>query len=364
MARDPVPSLPPTGAADVTTVPGPAGAARQVDRGGVGSPPDSVSVADFGRAALLAYTLTRRSAPLRRLLAERGTALLHAHFGVEGVYAAPVARTLGVPLVTTLHGFDVTIPKSRLIASRKPSWMNYVAWRSDLFDTGAVFVCVSAHIRDRAVDWGYPADRLVVLPTGVDVDLIPFAGFVETPRILHVARLVEKKGTADLLRAFAVVRRVVPEAELVIVGAGPLRERLDRLARELDVSAAVRFLGARPHAETLDRLGRSRLLCQPSVTAATGDQEGLPTVLLEAAASGRPVVATAHGGIAEAVTDGENGFLVAERDVAALAERLTLLLRDRQLCERFGAAGRRMVVERYNLRRQTDRLESLYRTLE
>ncbi|MEN3609491.1 glycosyltransferase [Plantactinospora sp. ZYX-F-223] len=363
MARDPVPSLLPTGAASPATGSDPAGATPQAGPAGVASPPDSVSVADFGRAALLAYTLTRWSAPLRRLLAERGTALLHAHFGVEGVYAAPLARALGVPLVTTLHGFDVTITKSRLVASRKPSWLNYVAWRGELFDVGATFLCVSEHIRRKAVDWGYPADRLVVLPTGVDVDLIPYAGVAEPPRILHIARLVEKKGTADLLRAFAAVRRAVPEAELVIVGDGPLRERLDGLARELDVSAAVRFLGARSHAEALDWLGRSRVLCQPSVTAASGDQEGLPTVLLEAAASGRPVVATAHGGIAEAVTDGETGFLVAERDVAALAERLTALLRDPQLCQRFGEAGRRTVVERYNLRRQTDRLESLYRTL-
>ncbi|MFD0969030.1 glycosyltransferase [Plantactinospora endophytica] len=387
MARDPVPSLPRTDAADGAPGAAPTGAAPPADPTGVPaasdpagvgasdpagvpafsgrarSAPDSVSVADFGRAAVLRYTLTRRSDRLRRLLAERGTALLHAHFGVEGVYAAPVARALGVPLVTTLHGFDVTVTKSRLLASRKPSWVNYVAWRGELFDTGASFVCVSEHIRRKALDWGYPADRLVVLPTGVDVDLIPPADPVETPRILHIARLVEKKGTADLLRAFAVVRRAVPGAELVIVGDGPLREPLDGLARELDVSAAVRFLGARTHTETLDWLRRSRLLCQPSVTAASGDQEGLPTVLLEAAATGRPVVGTTHGGIAEAVTDGENGFLVAERDVAALADRLTVLLRDPQLCQRFGEAGRQTVVERYNLRRQTEKLESLYRSL-
>ncbi|MFY1691960.1 glycosyltransferase [Plantactinospora sp. WMMB782] len=354
MARDPIPNPPPASSASPAPAVGPgAGPAR----------PDTVSVADFGRAAVLGYTLTRRSEPLRRLLAERGTALLHAHFGVEGVYVVPLARALGVPLVTTLHGFDVTITKSRLLASRKTSWVNYVAWRNELFDAGARFVCVSEHIRARALDWGYPADRLVVLPTGVDVDLIAPAGPVETPRILHVARLVEKKGTADLLRAFAVVRRAVPDAELVVVGDGPLRESLDALAAQLDIAAAVRFLGALPHPETLGWLRRSRLLCQPSVTAASGDQEGLPTVLLEAAASGRPVVGTRHGGIAEAVTDGTDGYLVAERDVAGLAERLTALLADPDLCRRFGEAGRRTAVERFNLRSQTDRLESLYRTL-
>lgn len=324
---------------------------------------DSVSVAGFGRAGLLSYTLTRRSAPLRRLLAERDVALLHAHFGVEGVYAAPLARALRIPLVTTLHGFDVTVTRARLLRSGKVSWVNYAIWRDDLLSTGATFVCVSEYVRRRALDWGYPADRIAVLPIGVDVDLIQPTPFVERPRILHVARLVEVKGTADLLRAFAVVRRAVPEAELVVVGAGPLRERLVNLAAELGLGASVRFLGALPYAETLHWMGQSRLLCLPSVTASTGAREGLGMVLLEAAALGRPVVGTDHGGIPEAVTDGANGLLVAEHDVGGLAERLLALLRDPDLCERLGRTGREMVVERFDLRRQTAKLESLYRSL-
>lgn len=320
-------------------------------------------MAEFGRRALLSYTLTGRSEPLRGALAERGTALLHAHFGVEGAYATRLARALRVPLVTTLHGFDVTVTKSRFLASRKPSWVNYVAWRRALFSGGAVFICVSEHIRRSAVAWGFPAERAVVLPIGVDVDLIQPAEFVETPRILHVARLVEKKGTADLLRALAIVRRAAPDAELVIIGDGPLRAALRDLAARLGVSAGVRFLGVQGHDETLRWLRRSRVLCLPSVTAPSGDQEGLGMVLLEAGACGRPVVGTRHGGIPEAVLDGSTGFLVPERDPAALAERLLALLGDPRLCERFGRAGRELVLERFNLRRQTDKLESLYRTL-
>ncbi len=324
---------------------------------------DSVSVADFGRRAVLAYTVARCPGPLRAALKERRTALLHAHFGVEGVYAAPLARALGVPLVTTLHGFDVTVTKSQLLASRKPSWMNYVGWRGDLFDSGAAFICVSEHIRRRAVDWGYPAERTVVLPIGVDVEAIRPTGVIDAPRILHVARLVAKKGTDDLLRAFALVRTAVPDAELVIVGDGPLHAALNDLATELAVADAVRFLGAQPHGETLRLLAESQVLCLPSVTAANGDQEGLGMVLLEAGASGKPVVGTDHGGIPEAVTDGTNGFLVPERKPADLAERLVALLRDPQLCDQFGKAGRNLVRERFDLRRQTDKLEALYRTL-
>lgn len=326
-------------------------------------PVNAVSVAQFGKRAQLAYTLTRSPGPMKQALADRNVALLHAHFGPEAVYVTPLAKALGVPLVTTLHGFDVSVAKSQLVASRKPSWINYVTWRDDLFTHGRVFVAVSEHVRRRAIEWGYPADRLVVLPIGVDVDVIQPAPVPETPRILHIARLVEKKGTADLLRAFAGVFRAVPGAELAIIGQGPLRESLEATAAELGIAGAVRFLGARPHAETLQWLSHSRVVCVPSVTAPNGDQEGLVTVLMEAGAAGVPLVATDHGAAHEAVTEGINGFLVPEHDPTALADRLITLLRDPAMGERFGKAGREMVVHRFNLRRQTDKLEALYRTL-
>lgn len=324
---------------------------------------DSVSVSQRGRAALLAYTLARTSGPLCGLLRERPVALLHAHFGVEGVYATTLARSLRVPLVTTLHGFDVTIGKRHMITSRKPSWINYVVWRRMLFDECRLFICVSDYIRRRAIEWGYPEERTIVLPIGVDVEVVQPGEFVEAPRIIHVARLVQIKGTADLLRAFAIVKQVIPKAKLVIIGDGPLRASLISLSRSLGVAASVRFLGAQDHSETLRWMRQSRLLCLPSVTATDGSQEGLGMVLLEAAAAGKPVVGTNHGGIPEAVTDGLNGFLVPEHDVAVLADRLLALLKDPELCEQLGKAGREAVVERFNLRRQTDKLESLYREL-
>lgn len=324
---------------------------------------DSLSVSQFGRPAMLSYLLTRRSARLRTVLADRRVALLHAHFGVEGVYAVHTAKALSLPLVTTLHGFDVTIRKPQLLLTRKPSLVNYVASRRALFDGGTVFICVSEFLRGRAIEWGYPAERVVVLPIGVDVEAIQPTGVVSTPRIVHIARLVEVKGTAYLLKAFATVRTAVPDAELVIVGDGPLRASLAALARQLGIAQAVRFMGAQRHSETLHQLSQARVLCLPSVRTSSGAEEGLGMVLLEAAAAGRPVVGTNCGGIPEAVTDGLNGFLAPQRDVAALADRLLELLRDQQLCEQFGKAGRELVRERFNLRSQTGKLESLYRTL-
>lgn len=321
---------------------------------------DTISISQLGRAASISYRLTRRCDPLVKALAERGVSVLHAHFGVEGVHIAATAKALGVPLVTTLHGFDVTIGKKQLLASKKPSWINYVAWRRSLFETGAAFACVSEYIRRRAIEWGYPAERTMVLPIGVDTDRIKPVPFVEKPRIVHVARLVKVKGTGDLLRAFAIVLRKLPAAELVIVGDGPLRAQLVALAGELGVAGAVRFLGVQPHAEVLAQIGGARVLCLPSATAPNGAQEGLGMVLLEAAALGRPVVGTDHGGIPEAVVDGVNGYLVPERDPTALADRLLAILVDPDLSGRFGAAGRAIVERQFDLGTQTKKLESVY----
>ncbi|WP_020524294.1 glycosyltransferase [Catelliglobosispora koreensis] len=324
----------------------------------------AISVADFGKRAIAAYTLTGTCRPLVSQLARRGTVLIHAHFGVEGAYAVKTATALNVPLVTTLHGFDVTISKRQLVASKRLSWLNYVAWRKSLFSKAAAFVCVSSYIRQRAIEWGYPADRTVLLPIGVDTDLIqPSPPQPERPTIVHVARLVEVKGTALLIKAFERVRKQVRDASMVIVGDGPLRPQLQSLTSELGLSDSIEFTGALPHAETLRVIAQASVFCLPSVTAANGAQEGLGLVLLEAAAAGKPVVGTLSGGIPEAVRDGINGFLVPERDKDALADRLITLLADTSLCRQFGLAGRAMVEAEYNLGTQNRRLEALYRSL-
>jgi glycosyltransferase involved in cell wall biosynthesis len=180
------------------------------------------------------------------------------------------------------------------------------------------------------------------------------------PVILHVARLVEKKGTAYLLEAFAKIASRHPAVELVVIGAGPLAVPLADRAHALGIAARVRWLGARPHAEVRQWLSRAAVFSLPSCTAANGDAEGLGIVLVEAAASGVPVVATRHGGIPEAVEDGKTGFLVAERSAGELADALDALLSAESLRARMGGEARRLASERFDIRRQTEALERLY----
>ena len=166
--------------------------------------------------------LTRNPAPYERLLAGRRPALIHAHFGIEGVYAQPLARRLGVPLVTTFHGFDANLSTAGLLSS--PAWANYPLFRHRLAREGDLFLCASAFIRERVLAMGFPEARTRIHYIGVDAAAIrPRAADEETPTILHVARLVEVKGTEYLIRAFATVAGRHADATLVIVGDGPLR---------------------------------------------------------------------------------------------------------------------------------------------
>ena len=306
--------------------------------------------------------LSRDSRPYLRLLRERRPSLIHAHFGIEGVYALTLARRLGVPLVTTFHGFDATLAAVALLSS--PAWAQYPLLRRRLARQGNIFLCASSFIRDRVVALGFPAERTVTHYIGVDCRAIqPRDPAEETATILHVARLQEVKGTRYLLRAFASATRTRRDVQLVIIGDGPLRHSLQRLAARLGIRERVQFLGALPHAQVLAWMRRAAMLVLPGVRTATGREEGLGLVLLEAAAHGVPVIGSSVGGIPEAVVEGQTGFLVPERDTDALAARLGELIEDSALRRRMGEQGRAFVEQRFDLHRQTAALEALYDSL-
>lgn len=311
--------------------------------------------------ARLNQVLTRDVRPYRQLLRDERPALIHAHFGVDAVYALPLARQLNVPLVTTFHGFDATTSNVSLLRSGSPAWINYLVFRKQLAMRGQLFLCVSEYIRRRVLALGFPAERTHVHYIGIDTDNVrPRQAEMAEPVVLHVARLTEKKGTEFLIRAFAALPSSLAQYKLVIIGEGPLRLKLERLAIDLGVAERVSFLGAQPHESVLAWMRRAATLVLPSVVAATGDAEGLGMVLLEAAALGVPVVGTQHGGIPEVVVDGQTGFLVPERDVDALTSRLQALLQNDGLRLQMGVAARRLVETRFDIRKQTAKLEKFY----
>ena len=330
-----------------------------------GKPPagsDSLALCDQGPSAYLRIgqqMLSRNPAPYESLLQGRRPALIHAHFGIEGVYALPLAKRLHIPLVTTFHGFDATLSTAALLSS--PAWMNYPLHRRKLAQEGALFLCASSFIRDRILALGFPEARTRTHYIGVDWrGVVPRDPMEETRTILHVARLADVKGTKYLIRAFALLASKYADVQLVIIGDGPRRQSLQALAKSLGVQTRVQFLGAQAHSEVLAHMRRATMLVLPSVRTITGRVEGLGMVLLEAAATGIPVVASHIGGIPEGVLNGRTGFLVPERDSEALARRIGDLLSDPAMRIRMGAQARALVEQRFDIRTQTEILEGLY----
>ncbi len=309
----------------------------------------------------LRFKLFGRAGSLEHRLARARPRLVHAHFATDGLLALPLARALGVPLVTTLHGYDVSRSRRRLLLSGRLSWMKYALLRRRLTASGALFLAVSEAVRRQAIARGFPPERTLTHYLGVDLDRFRAGtGEREPGLILHAGRLVEKKGTRILIDAFARLAAQASGARLVIVGDGPERSALERRSAAHGLDGRVEFLGALGQDEVAAWMRRASALAAPSVTARDGDAEGLPTVIVEAAASSLPAVATDHAGNPEAVIDGRTGFITAERDADALAGRLAKLVGSAELCGRLGAAARRLAEEKFDARRQAGRLEELY----
>jgi glycosyltransferase involved in cell wall biosynthesis len=282
--------------------------------------------------------------------------LLHAHFGRGGALALPIAQALGIPLVVTFHGGDVTKEthyRPRLVPRI------YARRLAALQRDAALFVCVSEFVRDRLLARGFPPEKLEIIYQGVDqrgdIDAAEATEKEADPYILFVGRFVEKKGVSHLIEAMRLLESRGSGARLVLIGDGPLGQTLRDQARGMK---QVAFLGWLPNAEIRQRMRGALALCVPSVTGREGDAEGLPTVIFEAMAEGAPVVGSRHAGIAEAVDDGRTGLIVPEGDVPALADALERMIADPELRRRLGMAARAVAAERFGAIRQSRRLEA------
>lgn len=290
--------------------------------------------------------------------------LLHAHFATDAAAAWPWLQRVGVPMVVTLHGYDIQI---------RPDWWQSGAGGDAMRDYPArlarmaadprvSFIAVSEDVRRGAIEaYGLPGDRIVVRHIGVDNVRFhpsgPPAG-QRAPQVLYVGRMVEKKAAHVLLQAMAQVRQRMPGARVVLVGDGPLKARYETLARDLRLDA--QFLGAQPASVVQAELARARVFCLPSVRAANGDAEGLPISVLEAQAMGVPVVTSACGARDEGIIDGATGFAFEEHDSDALAAHLLRLLGDDALASTMGRAAVQWVADRFALDACSAQLETVY----
>jgi glycosyltransferase involved in cell wall biosynthesis len=265
-------------------------------------------------------------------LAEDDYDVVHAHWLLPNAWvAAGPASRHGVPMVVTLHGTDVAMAERPLLRR---------LGTATLARAGAI-TAASENLRTRAVRLGADPEVTRTVPYGVDTKMFApseRASSTDGLQVLAIGRLLEVKGFRFLIEAVARVDGV----RLTIVGDGPLRSELEEAARRH--AAKVTFAGDVQHRAIPGMLAGADVVAVPCVTGSAGNVDGLPNVLLEALSAGRPVIASAIGGIPDVVCDRANGLLTPEKDVAALASALTEL-RDRpELRAQLAAEARRRAV--------------------
>jgi colanic acid/amylovoran biosynthesis glycosyltransferase len=278
----------------------------------------ALSVRRYGHAAK-SLVLAGAAQRLRRPLEARA---IIAHFGPSGVLAANL-RTLGLidgPLFTVFHGYDL---------SRYSVLKRHAADYRELFASGEYMLPISTIWRYKLEAMGCAPEKIRVHRMGVDLGSFRFRPHLESVpprtrplRVVSVARLVEKKGVLYLCQAVVrLLRRHVP-IELEVIGDGPLQQELEDFVVKQALGDHIRISGRRDKDYVQAALANADVFALPSVTATDGDQEGIPVSLMEAMASGVPCLSTFHSGIPELIEDGRSGWLVPERDVAALADKL------------------------------------------
>ncbi len=292
---------------------------------------------------------------LDSLLERHGADLMHIYFGHTGVHLLPFIEQWDKPCVVSFHGADV---------AQKPEIKDYPAKLRRLFKAVPLVFARSQSLVDRLVHLGCPPEKLRINRTGIPLNEFPFVDR-ESPRdgkwrVVQACRLIPKKGVATSLRAFAIFKKDNPGAEFFIAGKGPLQSELEMLAGGLGILRDVHFVGFLPQPKLLKLYASSHLFLHPSEISPNQDQEGVPNSVLEAMATGLPVVATRHGGIPEAVDHGRTGFLVAEEDHVGLANAMQLITSSPASLKQMGERAHAAVVERFGQDAQIDQLESFY----
>jgi len=281
--------------------------------------------------------------------------VMHAYFGHTGVHLLPFIQAWDRPTVVSFHGMDI---------QPRPQQEGYDAQMQELLQTLPLVLARSKSLMLGLERLGCPKEKLRLNRTGIPLERFPFQ---QRPmpadgswRLVQACRLIAKKGLATALRAFAKFHARCPKAKFVIAGDGPMKAELEKLIAELGLCEVVELRGFLGQAELAELYARSHIFLHPSEMPPDQNQEGVPNSMLEAMATGLPVLATTHGGIPEAVTHERTGLLVPERDEEALFRAMCQMTDETDRLYILGDAASRAVREDFEQAKQIEKLESYY----
>ena len=310
----------------------------------------SLNIFNYGMDAL-----SLRLLYLYVLFMDKRYDVIHCHFGTYGILGAYLKK-IGIKgkLITTFHGFDLS---SFIMKDGKKKY-------KVLFQYGDIFLPISEYWKKELIELGCSKDKIIVHRMGIDLNKFTFVERKIAPgnliNILTVGRLVEKKGHEYSIKAIGKVISKHKNLKYIIAGNGPLIDELKLLTIKLGLIENIKFLGSVDQSEVIKLYQQAHLFILSSVTAKNGNKEGIPVVLMEAAASGLPVISTYHSGIPELVIDGETGLLAPEKNVDILAEKIGYLIEHPEIWIRMGRKGMKVVKHEYNIKELNKNLEDIY----
>jgi colanic acid/amylovoran biosynthesis glycosyltransferase len=283
--------------------------------------------------------------------------IIYCHFGHNGRTAA-LLKKIGIiksRIITVFHGFEIS--QKRYL--RK-------GYYDVLFREGDLFLPVCHTWKQRLISLGCDEKKIIVHRMGINLDkftLINNRIKNNMVKLLTIARLTEKKGLEYAIKAFHWIiskSKVSASIKYTIIGDGELRDDLYALVIKLGLKEMIHFTGSMDQEEIITCMQNSNIFILHSVTCIDGNMEGIPVVLMEAMASGLPVISTFHSGIPELVKNGEAGFLVPERDVRGLAEKILYVMNNKHLWKKIGERGRKIIEKEFNSKKLNSELKGIF----
>lgn len=285
---------------------------------------------------------------LSNFLLKRNIHAVLAEYGPTGVAVMDACRKADVPLIVHFHGYD---------AHQHDLIRTYQSLYLKMFTQAAAVIAVSRKMEKKLLQLGAPPEKIHYNVCGIDSEQFKAAHPGNNPPLfLATGRFVNKKGPHLTLLAFNKLLKKCPSARLVMVGDGPLLEPCMHLSKALNLSNSVEFAGILTHDQIALMMRKARAFVQHSVTAVSGDSEGTPVSILEACASGLPVISTRHAGIIDIIVENQTGFLVDEFDIYKMSNHMVTLAQSNELAQSVGNKARNHILKYYTMEKSINNL--------
>jgi colanic acid/amylovoran biosynthesis glycosyltransferase len=294
----------------------------------------------------ISHDLNKKLSPvstrhLSRFLIKNKIRAVLAEYGPTGAAVMDACRIADVPLIVHFHGYD---------AHRKDIITSYKNLYRQMFSQARALVAVSRKMKKQLIELGAPPEKTHYNVYGIETDKFKTTDPSKNPPLyLAVGRFVDKKAPYLTILAFKELLKHFSSARLIMVGDGPMLEPCIHLSKALNISNSIEFTGPLEHDKIADMMQRARAFVQHSVTPDSGDSEGTPVSLLEACASGLPVISTRHAGIKDIIIENTTGFLVDEFDINEMTKHMLSLAQDPKLARDIGENARKNTLDNYTM---------------